>query len=141
MSTLDRAIRIAAVAQMRRTDQPGEPYSLHLLRVMFAFSPPARIAAVLHDVLEDTNYTLHLLEMDGFSQPDLDAVVALTRAEGESYPDFVLRAARDPIGREVKIADIRDNLRLERLARLPDPELRRLERKYTQALQLLGVSR
>ena len=64
-----------------------------------------RIVAVLHDVVEDTDCTFDRLRTEGFAESVLEALDAVTRREGESYEDFVQRAAKNPIGRNVKRAD------------------------------------
>ena len=68
MGTLERAIAIAADAHAGARDKAGEPYILHCLRVMLRLgSEEERIAAVLHDLLEDTNWTREDLQQEGFS--------------------------------------------------------------------------
>ena len=139
MSTLERAIEIAAAAHAGQQDKAGAPYILHPLRVMLAQKENAqRIAAVLHDVVEDTPWTLEQLRAEGFSDDVLRAVDALTKREGEDYSDFVERAGRDPVARPVKIADIRDNMDASRIAMLTDRDRERIE-KYRQALARLGA--
>ena len=139
MGTLERAIEIAATAHAGQLDKAGAPYILHPLRVMLAQKEPAqRIAAVLHDVVEDTPWTLAQLRAEGFGDDVLRAVDALTKREGEGYFAFVDRAGRDPVAREVKIADIRDNMEVSRIASVTDRDSERLE-KYRQALVRLGA--
>jgi len=139
MSTLERAIEIAAAAHAGQHDKAGAPYILHPLRVMLAQNEPAqRIAAVLHDVVEDTPWTLDQLRAEGFSEDVLRAVDALTKREDEDYFGFVDGAGRDPVARAVKIADIRDNMDTSRIASITDRDRARLE-KYRQALERLGV--
>ena len=137
MSTLERAIALAAEAHAGMVDKAGAPYILHPLRVMLRVDGErARIAAVLHDVVEDTDWTIERLREEGFDPEVLAAVDALTRREGEDYYDFCRRAARHPIARVVKRADIEDNLDL---SRIPDPtpaDHARVER-YRRALELL----
>lgn len=98
--------------------------------------PWERIAAVLHDVVEDTHWTLDQLRVEGFSDSVIAAIDSLTRREGETYEDFVKRAAADPIGRVVKRADLLDNLDLSRIA---NPTAKDAERaaKYRNALAVL----
>jgi len=140
MSTLERAIEIAAAAHAGQLDKAGAPYILHPLRVMLAQKEPAqRIAAVLHDVVEDTPWTLEQLRAEGFSEDVLRAVDALTKRDGEDYFAFVDRAGRDPVARPVKIADIRDNMDTSRIATVTDRDRARLE-KYRQALERLGIA-
>jgi (p)ppGpp synthase/HD superfamily hydrolase len=139
MSTLERAIEIAATAHAGQQDKAGAPYILHPLRVMLAQKEPAqRIAAILHDVVEDTPWTLEQLRAEGFSDDVLSAVDALTKRKGEDYFAFVDRAGRDPVARAVKIADIRDNMDVSRTAGVTDRDRERLE-KYRQALTRLGA--
>jgi hypothetical protein len=72
-------------------------------------TPEQRIVAVLHDVLEDTPFTLSDLAREGFPLKILAALLALSRREGESYQAFVIRLGVDPLAREVKLADLADN--------------------------------
>lgn len=138
MSTLERAIAIAAEAHAGQTDKAGAPYILHPLRVMLSVSTPeARIVAALHDVLEDCpEWPLDRLRAEGFGPEVLASLASVTRQPGETYTDFVRRAARDPVGRSVKIADLRDNMDLSRIASPSERELARLER-YRAALAIL----
>ena len=64
----------------------------------------------------------------------LEAVEALTKREGEDYEAFIRRVAPNPIAREVKLADLRDNSDLSRIA---DPTERDRERvrKYQRAIR------
>jgi len=137
MSTLERAIVLAAEAHAGQTDKAGAPYILHPLRVMLRVSDPeARIAAVLHDVLEDSGVTPGQLRAEGFSDAVIRGIQAVTRGAGETYEDFVLRAARDPIGRQVKLADLQDNADLSRIAAPTEKDIARTE-KYRRAIAVL----
>jgi len=128
---------IAAEAHAGQTDKAGAAYILHPLRVMFrVLATEERIAAVLHDVVEDTPWTLEKLREEGFSEAVVAAVDALTRRAGETYDEFVARAATHPIGRAVKRADLEDNMDLSRLPHPTDADRARLER-YRRALVLL----
>ena len=111
MSTLERAIVIAAEAHAGMTDKAGAPYILHPLRMMMDLtSAEDRIVAVLHDVCEDCpGWTFERLRGEGFSEEILAALDSVTKREGEPYEEFALRAAANPIGRRVKLADLRDN--------------------------------
>jgi len=137
MSTLERAITIAAQAHQGQTDKAHEPYILHPIRVMLRLSTPdERMAAVLHDVLEDTDWSRMDLEREGFSRAVLDAVEALTRRSDETYEDFLHRVSLNPIALRVKLADLEDNLDASRIAQLTDRDVRRME-KYRAARTLL----
>ena len=138
MSTLRRAIEIAAQAHAGQVDKAGAPYIQHPLRVMLSLTSPAqRIAAVLHDVVEDTDWTLERLRAEGFDDEVVGAVDALTRRDGEDYCEFIRRAGQHPIARVVKMADLRDNMDLTRIPEPSDGDRARLER-YRTALQLLS---
>ncbi len=110
---------------------------MHPLRVMQACrTGPAQIVAVLHDVIEDTDWTIARLRMEGFDESILAALDAVTKRDGEEYQDFVSRAAQNSIAREVKLADIRDNMDLTRIANPTERDRHRIER-YKSALGLL----
>jgi (p)ppGpp synthase/HD superfamily hydrolase len=137
MATLERAIEIAAKAHAGQVDKAGQPYVLHPLRMMLAVTTPeARIAAVLHDVVEDTAVTLDELRAEGFPASVLEAVEALTKREGEDYEAFIRRVAPNPIAREVKLADLRDNSDLSRIAEPTERDRERI-RKYQRAIAYL----
>lgn len=80
MCTIEKAIEIAARAHSGQLDKAGEPYVFHPLRVMLSVTTDhERMAAVLHDVVEDTNATLENLRSEGFPEEVLEAVAALTK--------------------------------------------------------------
>lgn len=86
-------------------------------------------AGWLHDVIEDTNATEDSLHFAGVPSPVLDAVVALTKANGEDYELYLRRVAANPIARIVKIADMINNL--------SDSPTREQVRKYSLGLSTL----
>ena len=88
------------------------------------------IVAVLHDVVEDTSWTLEGLKKEGFSSDVLEAVDAMTRRSNETYDEFVDRALSNAVAREVKIADLEDNMDLKRIASLTEKDLERLQRYH-----------
>lgn len=137
MATLERAIAIAAQAHAGQVDKAGAPYILHPLRVMLRLGGlEERIVGVLHDLIEDTPWTLEGLRAEGFSDAVLTGIQAVTRAPNETYEAFVLRAKLDPLGRPVKLADLADNLDVSRLANPTAKDFERLER-YRQAQSVL----
>lgn len=120
--SLEDAIALAAEAHRGQVDRVGQPYVLHPLRVMLRLdSEEARIVGVLHDVIEDTPLTLDRLREAGYPEEVLRALDSVTRRDGERYEDYVERAAADPIGRQVKLADLEDNMDPRRLATPPHP--------------------
>jgi (p)ppGpp synthase/HD superfamily hydrolase len=136
---LERAIRIAVEAHAGQTDKAGRPYILHPLRVMMSLeTDDERIVGVLHDVVEDCpDWSVERLQSEGFDQSIIEAIKAVTkRSGGETYEEFVDRAARDTIGRRVKRADLLDNLDASRMASVTQRDAERLDR-YVRALARL----
>lgn len=95
-----------------------------------------RITALLHDVVEDCGWSLDQLRAEGFSAAVVGAVDPVTRRPGEDYEAFVLRAAANPIGRRVKLADLRDNFGLTRIAQ-PTAQGHDRIGKYQRAIALI----
>lgn len=141
MITLERAIALASLAHEGATDKGGAPYILHPLRVMQAQATnDARIVAVFHDVCEDCEgWNFERLLAEGFTSDMVTALRSVTKVDGEDYEDFVRRAAGNPIGRSVKLADLRDNLDISRIAQLTEKDLNRVN-KYKRALQVLSAA-
>jgi (p)ppGpp synthase/HD superfamily hydrolase len=141
MTPLAHAIALAAKAHEDQTDKAGAPYILHPLRLMFTLdSEEEKIAAVLHDVVEDTGWTLDGLRGEGFSESVLTAVDALTHRDGESYDEYLARAAADPTARKVKLADLEDNMNIKRLAELTDKDIVRLQKYHRLWRQWNGLA-
>jgi (p)ppGpp synthase/HD superfamily hydrolase len=139
MANLEEAIGIAVEAHRGQKDRAGAPYILHPLRMMFAVQTDAeRMAAVLHDVVEDTEWTLDALRERGFPEQVVEAVDHLTRREGESYDAFVRRAAEHPVARRVKVADLQDNMDVRRMGTVTADDLERLSRYHRAWCLLTG---
>jgi (p)ppGpp synthase/HD superfamily hydrolase len=123
------ADRMAREAHQRETRSSGEPYILHVERVADRVSHNVKALAMLHDVIEnnvnfpESHLRLHL--------PDwlVDRVVILTRRPDEPYDDYIIRVAQDAACREVKAADLSDNIKNLKPGSLRD--------KYRLALHLL----
>lgn len=136
-ATLEDAISIAAGAHRGQRDKAGAPYLLHPLRLMLRMdSEAAMMAAVLHDVVEDSDWTLEKLRERGFSEEVVGAVECLTHREGEPYEEFVERLKVNPLARRVKIADLEDNMNVLRIGALAPKDLQRIE-KYHRAWGVL----
>ena len=137
MSTLERAIAIAAKAHEGQLDKAGAPYILHPLKMMLNLSTnEERITAVLHDVVEDCGITLENLRSEGFSENIIKAIDAVTRRADESYEEFVLRASLNPIGRQVKLADLQNNCDISRIANPTANDYDRIA-KYCRAIETI----
>lgn len=137
MATLERAVAIAAAAHAGQVDKAGQPYILHPLRVMLRVtSEQERIAAVLHDVVEDSEVSLQDLQGEGFQPDVIAAIEALTKRPGESRLQAAARAAADPIARQVKLADNAENMDLSRIANPTARDIARIE-EYAAVRKIL----
>ena len=134
----DCALRIAIRAHEGQKDKSGREYIMHPIRVAeWCRDPRAKIVALLHDTIEDTDVTPDYLYSQGFPDEIIEGVLSVTKREGESYEDFVSRAALNPLGREVKRADLEDNMDIRRLETISDDDVNRL-RKYLKAWHYLN---
>lgn len=139
--TYEDAEGIARYIHLNQTDKAGAPYIDHCIRVAAAFEDEdTRIVAVLHDALEDTTDEPGLLAMleQTFERTIVDALLLLKHPKGQRYQVYIARLAASPLATRVKIADITDNMRAERLGRLAPHVQQRLLRKYGKALELLS---
>jgi (p)ppGpp synthase/HD superfamily hydrolase len=134
MSTLARAIEIAVIAHKGQKDKSGADYILHPLRVMQrGKTETEKICGVLHDLVEDTNWTIEALEQEGFSKEVIEVLRCVTKeSEEEDYEHFIDRIAKNPLAVQVKINDLLDNLDVTRFQKMDEKDLKRLN-KYLKA--------
>jgi (p)ppGpp synthase/HD superfamily hydrolase len=145
LSTLQRAIEIAVEAHKGQADKAGALYLLHPLPVMLSLTTDdERIAGILHDVVEDCEgWSFERLEAEGFPPRIIDALRSVTKNKAEeklleeatdeeakfiAYWGFVSRAIQNPIGKQVKLADLRDNFDLSRIESPTEKDQARLKR-------------
>lgn len=135
---VERAIQIAVEAHAGAKDRGGKPYILHPIGVMMRCeTEDEKIVAILHDVVEDTEWTFEALRKEGFSETIIEALETVTKhAEDEDYDEFVQRSLKNEIGRKVKIADLRENLDVTRIGELNEKDIERIN-KYKRALRTL----
>ena len=134
---LEKALQIATDAHLYQVDKAGVPYISHPIRVSNRCSTDdERIVALLHDTIEDTEVTAEYLLMEGFPRNIVDAILSVTRNEDENYEDFIKRSRLNPIGRQVKLHDLEDNMDITRLNELTEKDLYRLN-KYIKAYKYL----
>lgn len=139
---LSAADHLAAEAHAGQVDQSGRPYVEHVRAVrdlLAEHGEHAQMAGVLHDVLEDTPLTAEDLRRRGCPEQVVAAVEAVTRRTGEDYVTMVRRAAADPLGRLVKLADNAHNSDETRLGALPAARARQLRAKYAEARAILDA--
>ena len=134
---LEKALQIATDAHLYQVDKAGAPYIFHPIRVLNRCSTDdEKIVALLHDTIEDTEVTAEYLLMEGFPRNIVDAILSVTRNEDENYEDFIKRSRLNPIGRQVKLHDLEDNMDITRLNELTEKDLYRLN-KYIKAYKYL----
>lgn len=132
-----KALKLCYEAHRGQTDKSGLPYVFHPFHLAEQMTDEESVAAaLLHDVVEDTDYSFADLENMGFGGRVLEALRLLTHEKGVPYPEYVKRLKSNPVARAVKIADLRHNSDLSRLEAPSEEDLRRRE-KYQDALKLL----
>ena len=94
------------------------------------------VVALLHDVIEDTDYTLDDLTKMGFGKTVTDALFLLTHDDDTPYMDYVAKIKQNPIAKAVKLADLAHNSDTTRLNTVDHKALLRKE-KYKKAIELL----
>jgi (p)ppGpp synthase/HD superfamily hydrolase len=130
---LGKAIAIAAAAHADQTDSGGRPYILHALRVMTNLNTTDEelmSIAVLHDVVEDTHWTIEDLKNEGFSARVLNGVALLTHDDAEPYMDYVQRISASHDATRVKLADLKDNSDITRLRGVREKDIERMKRYH-----------
>lgn len=131
------ALKLCFEAHKDQRDKSGLPYVFHPFHLAEQMTDEdTTIVALLHDVVEDTDYTLHDLQKMGFSQQVLDAIALMTHDETVPYMDYVAEIKKNPIARAVKLADLRHNSDLTRLETVTPKDASRAE-KYHTAIHLL----
>ncbi len=132
-----KALKLCFEAHKEQTDKTGLPYVFHPFHLAEQMQTEETvIAALLHDVVEDTDITLKELSDMGFPKDVLDALALLTHDETVPYSDYVAKLKYNPIARAVKLADLEHNSDLSRLDTVDEAALHRVE-KYKKAAELL----
>ena len=132
-----KAMRIAFEAHKEQTDKNGIPYIYHPIHLAEQMSDEAEVcAALLHDVIEDTDVTFEQLEAEGFTPEIITALRFLTHNDNIPYLDYVAEIKTNSIATKVKLADLKHNSDLTRLGHVDGRALIRVE-KYKKAIALL----
>lgn len=141
MSTLERALEIAKEAHKGQYDKAGKDYILHPLRVMErGRTGEEKIVGVLHDVIEDSDWTFEMLAEEGFPSEVIEALRCVTKlSEDEDYDHFIDRVLSNPLAMRVKLLDLEDNMDLSRLGECTENDILRL-RKYQRAYDRIKES-
>lgn len=139
--TYNDFIKLCFEAHRNQTDKSGLPYVFHPFHVAEQMpDEETTIVALLHDVIEDTAYTIDDLRKMGFSEEVLDALDLMTHDKNVPYMEYVAKISENEIARTVKLADLRHNSDLTRLDEIDDKARNRIE-KYKAAIRLLSESK
>ena len=132
-----KALCIAYKAHVGQVDKTGIPYIFHPFHLAESMTDEnSTIVALLHDVIEDTDWTIDDLEKEGFNEDILTALKLMTHNPAEPYMDYISRLSTCPVARQVKLADLYHNSDQTRVENPDEKMLKRWE-KYDRAIQLL----
>ena len=132
-----KALKLSFAAHKDQLDKSGMPYVYHPFHVAEQMETEETVAvALLHDVIEDTDYTLDDLKAMGFPDSVTVALALMTHDDSVPYLDYVAKLKDNPIARAVKLEDLRHNSDLSRLDKVDEKALERVE-KYKKAIELL----
>ncbi len=136
LKMFNKALKIAYDAHEGQVDKAGKDYILHPLRVCLDVKGcEQKIIAILHDVVENSHYTLAELS-SYFTREIIDALDALAKRPGEFFEDYIIRVSQNNLASQVKIIDLYDNINISRLPEVIDVDLVR-NQKYKNALNTL----
>ncbi len=131
------AIKICFLAHKDQLDKSGLPYVLHPLHVAESMTDEySTAAALLHDVVEDSDITLDNLSSNGIPKNVIDALRLLTHDSSIPYLEYIRALKSNDIARAVKLADLAHNIDLTRLDEITPEDIRRKE-KYMKAIEIL----
>ena len=134
-----KALKLCFEAHKEQKDKSGLPYVFHPFHLAEQMEDEeSTVVALLHDVAEDTDYTLEDIAAMGFSRNVMEALALLTHDEAVPYMEYVKALRNNLIARRVKLADLRHNSDLSRLDadQIDEKALARVK-KYADAIKLL----
>ena len=132
-----KAMKLCFDAHKNQVDKSGMPYIFHPMCIAEKMdTEESIIVALLHDVVEDTDYTLDDLRKMGFGDAVIEALTLMTHDPSVPYMKYVEAISTNPIASKVKLADLRHNSDLSRLDKIDAKALTRVE-KYAAAIKLL----
>ena len=132
-----KALKLCFDAHKEQIDKSGMPYVFHPFHLAEQMQDEeTTIVALLHDVIEDTEYTLDDLRKRGFGDSVLAAIILMTHEDGVPYMDYVEKIKTNPIARTVKLADLRHNSDMTRFDVVTPRDQERAE-KYLATIKLL----
>ena len=134
---IKKALKICFDAHKEQVDKAGIPYVTHPLHLAEQMPDEvSTVVALLHDVVEDSDYTMEDIIAAGFPKEVTDALALLTHDESVPYMEYIAALKDNPIARRVKLADLEHNSDLSRIDEVTPRDLERIE-KYRKAKELL----
>ena len=131
------ALKLCFEAHKEQVDKSGMPYVFHPFHLAEQMNTEeTTIVALLHDLVEDTDYTIEALVDMGFDKSITDAIALMTHADNVAYMEYVRAIKYNPIAKTVKLADLKHNSDLTRLETVDEKALSRRE-KYLKAIAIL----
>ena len=138
--SLLKVITFVKEKHKNQVDFSGQPYFYHLQRVSKKLKNTSyKEIAYLHDIFEDTHIYDFELSSLGVAKWQIDVIKILTKREKEQYEDYILRVAKDPTARLVKVADLEDNMNITRLEHLTEQDIKRLKKYHKAYIYLKNI--
>ena len=132
------ALKLCSEAHKAQQDKSGIPYVFHPFHLAEQMKDEeSTIAALLHDVVEDTPYTIDDLRDKGYDYRILEVISVMTHDESVPYMEYILKIKQNAIAKAVKLADLKHNSDLTRLDTITEKDLKRVE-KYRAAIVILN---
>ena len=131
------ALKLCFEAHKDQLDKSGLPYVFHPFHLAEQMTDEdTTVVALLHDVVEDSGYTITDLREMGFSEAVVSAIELMTHDPNVPYMEYVAAIKTNPIAKKVKLADLKHNSDISRLDHVTARDLARAE-KYKSAIELL----
>ena len=131
------ALKLCFEAHKDQIDKSDMPYVFHPFHLAEQMTDEdTTVVALLHDLIEDTDYTLTDLKNMGFSDKIIDAIALMTHDDAVPYMDYVAAIKQNPVAKAVKLADLKHNSDMSRLETVTPWDIQRAE-KYAKAIELL----
>lgn len=134
-----KAALIAYNAHKDQSDKGGYPYIMHPIHIAEQMeTEDETIAALLHDVIEDTDIGFDYLKKEGFSDTVINCLKILTKDPNEDYMDYIRKIKKTGgIALKIKKADMAHNMIAERISKKIQSDESRME-KYRAAFNILN---
>lgn len=135
MIKIIKAFFVAKKAHKNQFDKANKPYIFHPIRVSFSVKGySSKVLALVHDVIEDSDYKIE--DLNFLNAEEKLALSLLTRRKDQDYFDYISQIKGNSLARQVKLADLKDNMNLNRLNEISEEDLKRLD-KYKKAKKIL----